>query len=353
MAVTSYGVNASEAVKLWSRKLFRESLNQTSLRPFIGDDTNSIVQIMDEPSKGMGDRVRATLRAQLGGDGISGDSTLEGQEEALVTHTDDLLIDQLRHAVRSGGRMTEQRIPFGIRNEARLGLQDWWSDRIDQSLFNQLAGNNAQSDTKFTGLNAVTAPDANHHIFSNGSADEAITAAATFSLSLIDQAVEKAETLDFPIRPLIIGGEPWYVLFVHPFQAKDMRTNTSTAEWADIQKAAMQGGQIAGNPIFTGALGVYNQTIIHKNVRIPLGVNSSTSASVADTRRAVFCGAQAAVMATGRDNSDSQMTWVEELFDYQNQLGVSAGMIWGGKRTIFNSESFGSLVISSRASGTD
>ncbi len=352
MATTNYGVNDNEAVKLWSRKLFREALNQTFLGRFMGTDTNSIIQILDDTSKGPGDRVRAILRMQLADAGVVGDGTLEGQEEALTTHTDDLLIDQLRHAVRSKGRMSEQRIPFSVRNEARLGLQDWWADRIDTWGFNQLCGNNAQTDTRFTGLQAVTAPDSSHQKWPNSkTSDQTLsdTASDRMSLSLIDAAVETAETLDVPIRPLQLGGEPYFVMFIHPYQAYDLRTNTSTGQWLDIQKAAMNGGAITNNPIFTGALGVYNQTVIHKTTRIPLGVNSSTSAAVSDTRRAVFCGAQAALMATGRDNSPDRMTWVEELFDYQNQLGVSAGMIAGIKRTIFNSESFASLVISTSA----
>lgn len=103
MAVTNYGVNAPEAVKLWSRKLFHEALKKTWFSKFMGRDSNSLIQIVEDTSKGPGDRVRVTLRMLLTGAGIQGDSTLEGNEEALVTYTDDLLIDQLRHAVRSGG----------------------------------------------------------------------------------------------------------------------------------------------------------------------------------------------------------------------------------------------------------
>jgi hypothetical protein len=39
------------------------------------------------------------------------------------------------------------------------------------------------------------------------------------------------------------------------------------------------------------------------------------------------------------------MSWVEELFDYENQLGVSAGLIFGMKKTQFNSEDFGTIVV--------
>ena len=54
-------------------------------------------------------------------------------------------------------------------------------------------------------------------------------------------------------------------------------------------------------------------------------------------------------MAFGRDNDAMKMSWVEELFDYQNQLGVAAGMVAGAKRNIFNSKTFGSIVLSTYA----
>lgn len=344
MATTSYGVNDSEAVKLWSKKLFREALNNTTMAADIGSGSGSIIQLMDDTSKGAGDRIRTILRMQLSGEGIQGDSTLEGQEEALITYTDDVVINQLRHAVRSKGNMSEQRIPFSVRNEARIGLQDWWADRFDTSIINQLSGNTAQTDTRYTGNQAVTATDSTHEFRPNSkSTDATLSAADTMSLTLIDSLVEKAETLSVPIRPVMVGGQPHYVLYMHPSQVTSLRTSTDTGQWLDIQKAAMQGGRVADNPIFTGALGVYNGVVLKKNNRIPLGVNGTST--VANTRRAIFAGAQAACIAFGRDHGPNQMTWVEELFDFQNQLGVSAGSVFGVKRTIFNSESFGCIVL--------
>ncbi|PSA75925.1 hypothetical protein BT094_11890, partial [Corynebacterium diphtheriae] len=73
----------------------------------------------------------------------------------MSTYTDDVLIDQLRHAGRSAGNLTEQRSPFSIREEARSGLTDWWATRKDVSLFNQLCGYTPQTDTRYTGNNAV------------------------------------------------------------------------------------------------------------------------------------------------------------------------------------------------------
>lgn len=356
MAMTEYGVNAPEAVKLWSRKLAREALKQTYIGRFVGKSDDSVIQEKTDTKKSEGDRVRNTLRMQLSGDGVQGDSTQEGNEESLTTYTDDVVINQLRHAVRSKGKMTEQRIPFSIREEANKGLRDWWADRMDTWAFNQLCGYTPQTDTRFTGNNAVTAPSATHHIFADGthSADEDLSVFADdkFTLDMIDYAVEKAETLSPVIRPITINGDKHYVMFIHPYQATDLRTNASTGQWQDIQQAAMKGGKVSNNPIFTGALGMYNNVVLHKSTRVTQGVHSSTGAAVSTVRRAVLCGAQSACIAFGQGHSLKEYNWTEELFDYGNQLGVSAGCIGGLKKSVFNSADFSTIVVSSYASTT-
>lgn len=346
MATTAYGVNSAEAVKLWSRKTMHEALKQTYFGRFVGNGSDSLCQMMDDLKKGPGDRIRTILRMQLTGAGIQGDNTLEGNEEALVTHTDNVFIDQLRHAVRSKGKMSEQRIPFSVREEARMGLQDWWSDRFDTWFFNQISGNSAQTDTRYTGNQAATAPTSTHHMFPNGHTTEAsltATASATFSLGLIDAAVLKANTLTPIIRPVNAGkAGKKFVMFITPEQHYDLRRNTNTLQWGDIQKAAMQGGNISNNPIFTGALGEYNGVILHEAYRVPV-IDSTGGSKVG---RAVLCGAQAAVCAFGRDGGFGRMNWTEELFDFGNQLGVSAGIIGGLKKCVYNSADFATIVVS-------
>lgn len=133
MATTSYGVNHPMAVKLWRRKLFQEALKKCWLYRFMSKDDKAAIQIMDDTQKGPGDKITIGLRMQLTAAGVLGDSTLEGNEEALTVYSDSLFINQLRNAVRSDGKMSEQRIPFSIREQAKNGLADWWSDRINVS----------------------------------------------------------------------------------------------------------------------------------------------------------------------------------------------------------------------------
>jgi N4-gp56 family major capsid protein len=137
-------------------------------------------------------------------------------------------------------------------------------------------------------------------------------------------------------------------MFITPEQHYDLRRNTNTLQWADIQKSAMQGGQISKNPIFTGALGVYNDVILHEAYRLPV-IDSTGGSKIG---RAVFAGAQAGIMGFGRGFQKGRFEWVEELFDYKNQLGVSAGCIGGLKKTRYNSEDFATITVSA-AHSTD
>lgn len=351
MTDTSFGLNSPEAVKLWSKKLLREALKQTWAYKFMGTSSSSVCQILTDTNKGPGDRVRAILRMQLSGAGVSGDSVLEGSEEALTTYTDDLFINQLRHAVRSEGQMSEQRIPFSVREEARLGLQDWWAGRIDTAFMNQLTGNTAQADVRFTGMQATIAPSAAYMVIGQTSTAESSLSNSTtdyFNLNMIDKAVNIAKTATPVFRPIKEKGDDYFVAFLHPNQVRQLRGQATAnlgGQWADIQRAAIQGGQGSSNPIWTGALGVYNGVILHESTRIPAIDTSSAGTG----RRGVLCGAQAALFATGQKDSATgeEMSWFEELFDYGNKLGVSAGMIHGLKKTRFNSQDFATITLSS------
>lgn len=347
MASTDYPVNHPLAVKLWSKKLMQEALKQTYFAKFIGKGTNALVQLKEETSKGAGDKITYGLRMQLTGAGVVGDGTMEGNEEALVTYSDSLLINQVRNAVKSDGKMSEQRVPFSVREEARMGLTDWFADMWDTAFFNQLCGNTAVATGAKTGNNATTAPTANRIQYSDGKTTEAgiaSTGASTqMRLTLIDYAVEKAKTATPLLRPVRVDGNDYFVMFLHPYQVTQLRTTTDTGQWLDIQKAAMAGGDVSKNPIFTGALGVYNGVILHESTRVP------AAPSYSNVRRAVLCGAQAACIAFGQDfgggDAGSNFKWTEKMFDYDNQLGVSAASIYGLKKTVFNSEDFATIVV--------
>lgn len=350
MAMTEFGVNDPSARKLWSKKLEREALKATFIGGFIGESSNSLIQERTELKKGAGDKITITLRAQLKGDGVIGDATLEGNEEKLSTFVDALMIDQLRHAVRSKGKMSEQRVPWSMRAEAKDALTDWWAERHDTAFFNQVCGFTPQTDLRYTGLNPVIPASTiiRPGVVAN---DQSLTNADKFSLTLLDRAKTVAAR-HRAMRPVKIKGKDHYAVVLSPEQVEDMRTNTSAGQWLDIQKAAMQGGLIDGNPIATGMLGVYNGMMLYENTRTTLGVNSVTGAAVANVRRVPVLGAQALALAFGQGyDSTTSADWNEERFDYGNQLGVEAGFVVGMKKSRFDGIDHGVIVISTYSNG--
>lgn len=345
MAATDFPVNSPLAVKRWSEELFKEALKKTDALQFIGKDSNSIVQIKTEVNKAAGDKITFGIRQQLRGDGIQGDNTLEGNEESLETYSQSVIIDQLRHAVRSRGKMSEQRVPFSVRNEGRDGLADWWSDRFDRWFFNQLTGNSGLADTRYTGNQAATAPDSDHIVYAGAAtADTSLsnTSSMKFTLDLIDRALEKGKLAVNSLRPVMVGSQKVFVCFLHPYQVTDLRTNTNTGQWLDIQKAAMTGGRVSDNPIFNGALGMYNGVLLFENTRIPALTDNAGTQNV---RRAILLGAQAGCIAFGRGYGKAVYSWEEELFDYGNQLGIAAGCVGGMVKTRFNGSDFATVAI--------
>jgi N4-gp56 family major capsid protein len=360
MATTSFGLNDALSVKLWSKDLARAERETLELQALMGEDSNSIIQVKPETAKGAGDKVTFGLRARLSQDGISSSEVAEGNGEALSIYSDSIVIDELggNVGVKSENTIDAQRVPFSLRAEAKAGLAEWWADRKSASFFNQVCGYTPANTVavgsggpKYTGLNTVVAPAATRRIVAgSGTTDDGLSSSDIFTLSLIDQAVEMAKVGNNMVRPIMIKGQKKYVVYLHPYQVTSLRTNTSTGQWLDIQKAAMAGMDSKASPIYTGAVGEHNGCILRVSQDVTQGVHSSTGAAVTTVRRAVLLGAQAAVCAYGKQSGASgRYRWNEELFDHKRKLEVSAWSIWGLKKTVFNSVDFGCVVISSYA----
>lgn len=356
MATTSFGVNDANAVKLWSKDLARAERETLEIQALMGEDENSIIQIKPETKKGAGDKVTFSLRARLGQAGIGASDTAEGNGEGLSIYSDAVYVDELggNVGVKSEHTIDAQRVPFDLRRQAKDGLAEWWADRKSASFFNQVCGYTVQTNTKYTGLNAVTAPAGTGRQIWAGSAttDQGLTSNDTFTLDLIDQAVEAATVGNQMVRPIIIKGQKKYVCYLHPYQVTSLRTNSASGQWLDIQKAAMAGMEAKLSPIYTGALGEYNGVILRKSQDVTKGVHSSSGADQTSVRRAVLLGAQAAVCAFGQQSTGSKYRWNEELFDHKRRLEVSAWSIWGLKKAVFNSTDFGTVVISTYAAAS-
>ena len=364
MTYTAFAQNDPMAVKLWSKKLAVEANKSIDIDPLIGTSDASVIQEKEETKKGNGDQVTFGLRMQLKGSGFSSSDVAEGNGEQLGTNSDKVTIDELGHVVgvKSENTIDQQRVPFNLREQARSGLADWFQTRKTVSFFNHVCGftpaNANPFGKKFTANNVVTAPSQGRIVRPNGRAnDAALVAGDIFTLDLIDKAVELAKTggqgKKVMIRPVVVNGKKYYILYLASEQVTSLRTNTAAGQWLDIQKAAMAGMESSKSPIFSGALGEYNGVILREAQDITQGVSADGTAAVPMTRRAVLLGAQAATIAYGKAGGDTRYRWNEELLDHKRNLEVSAWAIWGLKKTTYNGDDFGTLVIPTYAKPAD
>lgn len=366
MANTTFGVNDANTVKLWAKRLGFQIVYRTDISPLIGETPNSIIHLKSETQKSAGDQVTFSLMTKLVGDGFTESEIAEGNGESLSIYSDAILINELGHVVgvpNKGRAIDEQRVPFDLRAAGRMGLGAWWSERMSTIFFNHVCGYTPETRAKYRGNNAIIAPSSGRQLWvdtanNNSDGDENLASDDVLTLKWIDYAREMAETASNPLRPIniegyddgqdISGGK--YIMYLHPYQVTDIRTNTSTGQWLDIQKAAMQGGSISKNPIYTDALGEYNNVILKKANHVTLGASSAAATtSVANTRRAVLLGAQACAMATSKAGGETDFSWNEELLDHKRKLEISVMSIFGMKKTQFNSVDFGTVVVSSYA----
>lgn len=360
MAETVVAINDPAAVVIYSRRVYLQAIHTPVLAKLMAPglnarDQTNICQLFDEPLKGPGDTVKFDTLPNLTGPGVIGDAPITGQETAMTWQTSTFTINQQRNAVLNVGKMSQQRIPWSMRDAAYAQLANWVKNIIEAGLLNQAANNTAQTNVAYTGLNTPPTLDSSHHIFSGGATTEAgLTSSQIMDLELITESVAKAQsTLIFPIKPPIIKGiEVSGILFMHQTQVRDLKNNFQAGEWGNIFGMALQGGQVTGNPLFTGAIGVYENVPLHADANTPWGdssqnqimlptgtlVGSPTSlgavaAGTTSVGRAVFMGAQALAIAFGSaDNVEGRplrVRWYEEILDAGNQLRVTGGFIWG------------------------
>ena len=349
MSTTSIGTNDALTVKLWGRKAFMDSVKPTMFGKLMGKGDSAVVQIKDELSKNAGDRARFRLRSLPTSQATLGSSTLEGNEEGLDYQYTDLGIDQVRHASKTDLGMTEQRSNWSVREDLKAQESDWWENYWDTMLFETLSGdatsgysfhNNASS----FGNNTITAPTTDRIVYGGNATSKAtIDSSDIFDLSVIDACVEKAKLASPTFKKASFGGKKCYVLILHPYQVRSMRTNTNDGQWLDIQKAAMNGGKVSDNPIFSEALGMYNGVLLLESTRIKT-FSDYGSGGDQPAARALFLGAQAGAAAFGRKTpGTSRLKWTEKTFDYGDKAGVGTCAIWGIKKNQFGVDSGASV----------
>ena len=324
MALTTIPVELVQ--KSWAKMTYESGLNDAFFNRFMGNDAKSIVHRKTELTKEAGTSIIIPLLMPLVGAAVLGDNTLEGNEDELEYRDFRVSIDQIRKAVRLKGRFEEQKTQQPMRQQAKTSLSAWLSRYIDTSIFSVLTGVlpvwTGGDATKFPF--ELTQPSADRTVFGGtATAESGITTADVFNADLIGKA-KRAATMDelTAVRPVMVDGHETYVMVINPSQARDLRNDP---KWLEAQQHANIRGE--KNPIFSGAMGIYEGVVIHEHNRVPV---TETGASGIKVGHAVFLGAQAVTFAEGK-----AATWKEDTFDYDNQYGVAIARIFGIAKSAF------------------
>jgi|TARA_B110000285_G_scaffold63167_1_gene72617 N4-gp56 family major capsid protein len=370
MALTNFGTLTGDQLQAWSRDFWKVARNQSFINQFAGSGSNAMVQRVTELTKNQkGTKANITLLADMTGDGITGDATLEGNEEALRAYDITIELDQLRFANRIAGRMADQKTVVNFREQSRDALAYAMADRIDQLAFLTLSG--VAYTAKNTGGLRTTSGTAGHELVdleyasdvsaptaarhrrwdvTDGLVAGSTTAVAAADVIQYKTIVElKAYAKDNYIRGIRgAGNQETFHMFVTPQQMADLKLDSDFL--ANVRNAGVRG---SANSLFSGSSSLMVDGVMIHEFRHVFNTSGATSGASGNAgaagykwgaganingARALFCGAQALAMA---DIGLPEM--VEDTFDYGNQSGISVGKIFGLRKPKYNSDISGSV----------
>jgi N4-gp56 family major capsid protein len=356
MARTIVGVNDAKAIKKWSGLLAYDTSQKSYFNQRFmarGAEAEVPIQILTDLESDAGEAISYDLLAELKMAPVEGEDILEGKEEGQKFYTDQIYIDQARCGVNTGGRMTRKRTLHDLREKAKRQQSGWWARLQDELMFIYLSGARGVNANFLLPLgyqgrasNALVTPDSNHTIYGNdATAFNNIDSSDKFDLRLIDRAKTKADSqgggaTNIPVlQPCKIDGNETFVCVMHTFQEDDLRSNTATGQWFDIQKAAAA-AEGRNNPLFKGSLGMYRGCILHSH-RNAIRFNNAGSGANVEAARALFMGSQAAVVAFGSPGTNMRFDWHEETRDNGDKVVITTSSIFGVKKVTFTHDGTG------------
>ena len=372
MANTDWGAITPMQKKVWQGRAWKQTRDQSFwfATGMMGSGTEDISKpihyVKELTATERGDKCVMHLIPDLAGDGVAGDNLLKGKEEAMTASTQEIRLDQLRHAVRSQGQMSEQRTVIRFRVTAKDQLGNWASQKIDELAFltvsgyaytNNLDGTLRPGSSELPSLAFaadVTSPSTNRQFFAGTATSTAtLTASDKVTWNLIVQVCAYAKRKR--IKPLRHSGRETLCMVLSTEGARDLKLDTNYQ--TNVGRAAQNGQK---NPLFTGYFADIDGICLfeHPKVRTTLGAASGSrfgAAGAVHGAQHLMFGAQC--MGFARIND---MKWEEDADDdYGNRQNLGGGMIIGFKKPVFSSiydaganEDFGVISVFSAAGPT-
>jgi N4-gp56 family major capsid protein len=300
--------------------MFIDTVKRSYFSRFMGGSDNVAYEKSDF-TRQKGETMTFGIRMRATGTPITGNATVKGKEDRLTFYSYNLTLERYRYAIVDDGALTRQRFVGDIPQEIRDALVNWGAEQVDQNSFDSLAA--SPTSALYGGAATSTAT---------------LDATMLITPALISKARVYATTRRsasvIPLRPVRVDGKEYLVLLCSPDQIFDLKRN---AEFQQAQREAAERGK--DNPIFSGAVGVWDGVIIHEHDNTRIYSTGGAGGNVPYTH-GMLLGAQALCWAWGERPSI-----VEEDEDYEEFKGFCWRMTSKCGKPQFNSQDYGSIAI--------
>jgi N4-gp56 family major capsid protein len=323
-------------VQQWDDGFFVEYF-QDRFKELKGSGEDAIIQVKEDLTKKAGDSVTYALINRLTNSATTGTSTLEGNEEDLVSRSFRVYVDKRRNAVRVA-EMSEQKSALSLRGAAKPALMNWAKEDTRDLYINALTSLNGTAfiDRTAAIADAWLVDNLDRCVFGAGvgsgtdfSADLAQldTTNDLFTNVNLDRMILKAKTCNPKIRPMedAGNGKRYYVAFANPNAFADLRASI------DVEVLALTTVEMQASKLFMGGDLYWNGCIIKECDNMPVWADLGNGGTT-EVTPVYLLGAQALAHATCK-----RWTSKTEEFDYGDKVGVAVETIIGIRKMIFGS----------------
>lgn len=312
----------------WDSDFFRDYVRMSRYKRYMGTDEAAMFQINEQLTAKKGDSITFALVNELTGSGVTGNSTLKGNEERLGSRSHKLTVDVLRHAVAVDDWDVQKSV-IDLRNAARVQLREWSQKMLRDACTTALGmvdgivfetATNAQRDTWQSdnrdrlvfGTTTINQP-------TFASAISAVTAGAQLSPNILSLMKRLAQSASPKIKPLYVKemDQEWYVAFIGPRAWRDLTEDNPTT---NALMLANRDARVRGvdNPLFTGDSLVWDGMILREIPEIAAVSTTVYSVTTASAIEPVYlCGAQAVGLAWAQRTKSTT-----DIDDYEFLHGV-------------------------------
>lgn len=342
---------------------------------------------VDDLAKGPGDVVQVDCAHVVKLRPVMGDRNAEGLGATLKYSSQNITIDMATLPVSAGGKMTQQRTPHSMRQNALMQLKGGMPRFRWQRAQVLLAGARGvqdgtdwivplATDPEFAEMmvNTVAAPTYNRHFVVSGATlvqgglqANSLLTTDSMKLSHLDEWAAIWEEMSTKMSPIQIPGDPaagddpikgilfldglvWDAIFTDTTSGNNIRTFETNA----MKRASY--GDLKAHPLFSGSPILWNNVLIRKMgsaIRFNSGdsvnyvavadrltateSNTTVAGALSTTHqmaRSLFLGAQALATASGANQtSEETYSLLENRTNFQRNLEF-AGEIIGAEQKL-------------------